>query len=525
MYQETYDFKQREVHIGLTQGFNPTGWDGEKWASGPNDIKDWDGGANTLHSVYLTKNANVTGLEPEITYYVRVVDVDKTGQRSEPSDEIQVIPEKYSGGDVTEIVWNSLHPTLQLMQITNRDPFIIQEENGSYGLRVVSGQKEYHFKSVKDTYTQTNDFGSSYSSSERLCVRNLVVTGSGGEFLPRHRETFIKFDINQLSLDASETIASAKIVLYSEAITGGVKNDVTVRDVTSDWSEDIGFLREPSFALSDLIVNNVSATYPKFVELSSTGLISWVNGVNNGSKINYGFRIWTNTSEDGREFWFRSREYRDPYFHPYLYVTTSLASSGQVTITPGTAYVKGQVATLTEPVTITPNPGGTAAKYIYADLDDNGNIAILIANSRGQIPAGCAILGYVVSSGTFIVSLDMSRSTGRREGNVSADSLGNSIFKSVWIPMAPKQRQEVIHGLGPGRYGYFLEQQVADGQPIYTRHMSGAKGVDVSFSADGKTLYLQGGASYTMVYLNMDGAEVNTASTKVRITVWKIADS
>lgn len=424
MYQDTYDFKQREVHISLTQGFNPTGWDGEKWVSGPNDIKDWNGGTNTLHSIYLTKNANVTGLEPEITYYVRVVDVDKTGQRSEPSDEIQVMPAKYSGGDVTEIVWNSLHPTLQLVQVTNRDPFIIPENDGSYGLQLLSETKEYKFFPSDDAHV--DEFRpsetSNYGTRNKMNIRNLPVAYLNGQQISgtSHNKAYIRFDFDQSSIPAEEEITDVRLVFYAE----GSKRSVILHEVLSAWQElTITGRNQPNVAASEMIpaFNIASAG---FIELVDPAITAWVNAVKAGTKTNYGFRLWSTAVEDGKILYIRSGEYADPIYYPYLYVKTStgITAGLNIMVTPGTMFVRNQVVRLNDATTIALAPNST--NYVFADIDDNG-LFINSVTSQLLIPAGSLMIGVVTTDSTGVVGPpDITRKSGRREGNISFESMG-----------------------------------------------------------------------------------------------------
>ena len=521
MYQAEFDFKQREIHISHTQGFNPTGWDGSAWTGEPNDPKDWDGASNTLHSVYSTKNVNLTGLKPDMTYYVRVVDVDKTNQRSEPSDEVQITPTKYNGEEVADVIWDSLHPTLQLVQVMNRDPFIIPEKDGSYGLQLLSETREYKFYPSDDAYIDEDPSlkNRNYGTQNKMIIRNAPALYSGGQQIVdvRHKKAYIRFDFDQSSIPAGEEITDVRLVFYAEGST----RSVVLHRVLSAWQEmSITGKNQPNVAASELVpaFNIASAG---FVELVDPAITAWVNAVKSGTKTNYGFRLWTTV--EGKDLYIRSKEYRDVSYRPYLYVKTDTgAASGlNLTITPGKFYVRGQVKSLNEPYTFTP-PGVPGSRYVVVDLDADGNIVITATTTPS---AGALILGRVVQTATEILSVDMSRFTGRKEGGSTAAMFGNDMFKSGWIQIVPGQGQEVTHGLGPGRYGYFLEQQTAEGQPIYTRHMSGSKGVDVQFMPDGKTVRLQGGSTYTMTYLNDNGSEVNVASSRVRITIWKIADS
>ncbi len=93
-YQKPLDFKQYEVYVSLTDGFTPTGWDPAtptaeydnegSWAGTPNAVADWDGAANTLHTITTTEPIQVTNLTPGKTYYFCVVVVDRSNKRSKP---------------------------------------------------------------------------------------------------------------------------------------------------------------------------------------------------------------------------------------------------------------------------------------------------------------------------------------------------------------------------------------------------------------------------------------------------------
>jgi len=416
MYQAEFDFKQREIHIGTTQGFNPTGWNGEAWTGEPNDPKDWDGASNTLHSIYSTKNVSLTGLEPDMTYYVRVVDVDKTNQRSEPSDEVEITPTKYNGEEITDIVWDSLHPTLQLVQVTNRDPFIIPEEDGTYGLQILAGSREYKFYPSADAYVR--EASGAYRARNYGGEDKLIVRYHGGDFTDNYK-TYIKPNFSVGSIPAGETITSAKLVIYAE----GTKRAVTLREVLSDWEEyTIRGGHQPDLAASDMISQDILA--PGFVEFNNASLLAWVSAVNSGAKTNYGFRIYSSNSENDKFLYIRSRESGDPICHPYLHVKTSTGTTTglNIMVTPGTMFVRNQVVRLNDAVTITLTPAST--NYIFADIDDNG-LFINSVTSQLLVPAGSLMIGVVTTDSTGVTGTpDITRKSGRREGNISFESMG-----------------------------------------------------------------------------------------------------
>jgi len=426
MYRAEFDFKQREIHISHTQGFNPTGWDGETWTGEPNDPKDWDGASNTLHSIYSTKNVNLTGLEPGMTYYVRVVDVDKTNQRSEPSDEVEITPTKYNGEEITDVIWNSLHPTLQLVQITNRDPFIIPENDGSYGLQLLSGIKEYKFYPSDDAhvYEYRSSVTDNYGTQNKMAIRNQSVVydyAVDGRpiYGPNHKKAYIRFDFDQSSIPAEEEITDVKLVFYAE----GSKPGVVLHEVLSAWQErSITGANQPNVAASEMIpaFNIASAG---FIELVDPAIKAWVNAVKAGTKTNYGFRLWSAVA-DGKNLYIRSREYADPIYHPYLYVKTSTGTTMglNIMVTPGTMFVRNQVVRLNDAVTIALTPAST--NYIFADIDDNGPF-INSVTSQLLVPAGSLMIGVVTTDSTGVTSApDITRKSGRREGNISFESMG-----------------------------------------------------------------------------------------------------
>ena len=335
MYQAEFDFKQREIHIGTTRGFNPTGWNGEAWTGEPNDPKDWDGASNTLHSIYSTKNVNLTGLEPDMTYYVRVVDVDKTNQRSEPSDEVEITPTKYNGEEVADVIWDSLHPTLQLVQVMSRDPFIIPESDGSYGLQLLSGTKEYKFFPSDDAHVdelpsmETKNYG----HQNKMTIENAPAIYSGGQLVvgARYQKAYIKFNFDQSSIPAEEAITDVRLVFYAE----GPKQSVVLHEVLSAWQElSITGANQPNVAASAMIPAFDIAS-KGFVELVDPAITAWVNAVKAGTKTNYGFRLWSTTG--GEILYIRSKEYSGVSYRPYLYVKTDTgaASGRNLTITPG----------------------------------------------------------------------------------------------------------------------------------------------------------------------------------------------
>jgi len=90
-YEKPVDFKHFEVYVSLTPKFNPTGWNGSSWISEPNNPAEWNGTNKTLFFITTSVPIQVTGLIPGQTYYVRVVVVDTSGQRSIPSPEISAI--------------------------------------------------------------------------------------------------------------------------------------------------------------------------------------------------------------------------------------------------------------------------------------------------------------------------------------------------------------------------------------------------------------------------------------------------
>ena len=92
-YEKPLDFKQFEVYISTTQGFSVTGYDSEtqQWTGEPNNPADWDGVTNTLHTISTSEPIQITNLTPGTTYYYRVCQVDKTNQRSIPSQEFTAI--------------------------------------------------------------------------------------------------------------------------------------------------------------------------------------------------------------------------------------------------------------------------------------------------------------------------------------------------------------------------------------------------------------------------------------------------
>ena len=416
MYQAEFDFKQREIYISHTQGFNPTGWDGSAWTGEPNDPKDWDGASNTLHSVYSTKNVSLTGLEPDMTYYVRVVDVDKTNQRSEPSDEVEITPTKYNGEEVADVVWNSLHPTLQLVQVTNRDPFIIPEEDGSYGLQLLSGIKVYKFFPSDDAHVDECLKDRNYGTQNKMTIRNLPAV-----FRPiGHKKAYIRFNFDQSSIPAEEEITDVKLVFYAE----GSKRSVVLHEVLSAWQElSITGANQPNVAASELVpAFDISGS--EFVTLAGPAIKAWVNAVKAGTKTNYGFRLWSYAEEGGKELYIRSKEYADPIYHPYLYVKTSTGTTTglNIIITPGTMFVRNQVVRLNDAVTIALTPNST--NYIFADIDDNG-LFINSVTSQSLIPAGSLMIGTVSTSIIGVIGTpDITRKSGRREGNISFESMG-----------------------------------------------------------------------------------------------------
>lgn len=88
MYIEARDFKHYECYVSTAASFNPTGYSGSAWTGEPNALTSWNGTTNNLFMISPTKPINVVGLSPGTTYYVRVVAVDKSGQRSTPSAEV-----------------------------------------------------------------------------------------------------------------------------------------------------------------------------------------------------------------------------------------------------------------------------------------------------------------------------------------------------------------------------------------------------------------------------------------------------
>jgi len=90
-YEKPVDFKQFEVFVSTTPSFRPTGWDGSKWTGQPNAPSEWNGADKTLFMVTTNDPIQVTGLTPGKTYYVQVVVVDTSNQRSIPSPEISAI--------------------------------------------------------------------------------------------------------------------------------------------------------------------------------------------------------------------------------------------------------------------------------------------------------------------------------------------------------------------------------------------------------------------------------------------------
>jgi len=101
-YEKPVDFKQFEVYISKTANFDPTGWDGSKWLSQPNSPGEWNGIDKTLYLITYDTPIVVTGLTPGVMYYVRVVVVDRSNQRSIPSPE-QIAVAQYP--NVDDKIW------------------------------------------------------------------------------------------------------------------------------------------------------------------------------------------------------------------------------------------------------------------------------------------------------------------------------------------------------------------------------------------------------------------------------------
>ena len=82
-------FFEAELHISQTPGFTPS--------------------AATLALVSSTSPMEVSGLAPAITYYVRLVARDSSGNRSEPSSQVSVTVSQVSGGDLAPGSVRTIH--------------------------------------------------------------------------------------------------------------------------------------------------------------------------------------------------------------------------------------------------------------------------------------------------------------------------------------------------------------------------------------------------------------------------------
>lgn len=90
-YPKPADFDHFEVFVGLAPGFTVTGWDGAAWVGEPNAPADWDGVTNTLKVISSTEPIAIPGLIPGVRYYVRVVAVDTSNNRSAPSAQYDAV--------------------------------------------------------------------------------------------------------------------------------------------------------------------------------------------------------------------------------------------------------------------------------------------------------------------------------------------------------------------------------------------------------------------------------------------------
>lgn len=85
------DFDHYEINVYTVADTNPTGFNGTSWTGSPNNVADWNGTDKTLKAVTTTVPFDVTGLSPGIDYYVKIVEVDTSGNRSAPSAQLGAV--------------------------------------------------------------------------------------------------------------------------------------------------------------------------------------------------------------------------------------------------------------------------------------------------------------------------------------------------------------------------------------------------------------------------------------------------
>lgn len=80
------DWDSTEIHMSQSSGFNPTGWDGSRWTSKPNSPAEFDGSTKTLITTSKGQSIQITsGISHRTTWYVKIVHVDTSGNRSDGS--------------------------------------------------------------------------------------------------------------------------------------------------------------------------------------------------------------------------------------------------------------------------------------------------------------------------------------------------------------------------------------------------------------------------------------------------------
>jgi hypothetical protein len=89
-YVRPVDFSHFEIHVSRIAVFNPAGWNGTSWTGTPNSPADWDGLTNTLHTISPTMPITIVGLTSGQKYYIKIVSVDKSNLRSNPTVEAEL---------------------------------------------------------------------------------------------------------------------------------------------------------------------------------------------------------------------------------------------------------------------------------------------------------------------------------------------------------------------------------------------------------------------------------------------------
>lgn len=284
-YIKPLDFKQYEVYVSLTTSFNPTGYSGTEWAGEPNVTADWDGVTNNLFIISQTDPIQVVGLIPGVEYYVKVVAVDKSNQRSIPSIEYTAI-----AGDAQRSTSYVIVPSDASARDKAGADYVCTGTADEEMLNAVVGL-------LSSGGTITFAKGTFYCSDSFELTDNITINGQGATFNYTGSGTGVKIITNSDPTSGNAGIKISNLSVTNAAGCYGIYlqnvSNVNISEITSNYNARGIELYE----VSDAQISNCTTNYNTYVGTllvycTNCSVLSSCRAFYNGNGSGNGIGIW-----------------------------------------------------------------------------------------------------------------------------------------------------------------------------------------------------------------------------------------